>query len=146
MWARKWKPLVAAIGIGVPCLIGAGPAAAAAPDHAGAKAKVYLVDCMGDRAKVKPTFVVLACADGGAVVAKATWTHWGAAVTTARARLVENTCVPSCVQGQFVSEPARVTVRSIVRRDGRLEYSHIRVVPDAPNPHHFKTVAESLPG
>jgi hypothetical protein len=145
MLARKLLPLIGAVGVVVPSLLGAG-AAAAAPDHAATKATVYVLDCMGDHAKVKPTYVVLACADGGAVVAKATWTHWGAAAATARARLIENNCVPTCYQGTFVFEPARVTLRSIVRHQGRYEYSHIRVVPEAPNPHHFKTIAESLPG
>jgi hypothetical protein len=144
MLVRKLLLLLATAGIIVPGLLGGS--AAASPPRRDAKATVYVVDCVGDRAKVKPVFVVLACGDGGAIVAKAKWTHWGSATATAHAQLVENTCVPTCAGGTFVSEPARVTLGSIVRRQGRREYSRIRVVPAAPNRHHFKTIAQPLPG
>jgi hypothetical protein len=137
-----------AVGFAGTSLLGAGVASAGGTRGAATASSartLYLTDCHGDRAKIKPKFVVLACADAGAVVEKANWTHWGDAKATATAALTENDCTPTCFQGTFVSEPVKVTVSSIKKRNGTYEYTHIRVVPDSPNRHRFKTYSGSLP-
>jgi hypothetical protein len=149
MRAGRIRAAVLAVGIAVPSLLGEGVAPAAGiGDRAAASSPrtVHLVDCRGDRAKIKPMSVILACGDAGAIVEKAKWQHWGAPQATATAVLSENDCTPTCYQGSFVSEPAKVTVGSIRKRHGIYEYGHIRVVPLSPNRHHFKTFSAPLPG
>ena len=138
------------VGIALLSLLGAGASSAGGSPYdqraSSARHTVYLLDCRGDRAKIEPKVVVLACGDGGAIVERASWKQWGGAKATATATLAENNCDPSCYQGTFVTEPATMTVSSIVRRDGRYRYGHIRVVPHAPNRHHFRVYSGPLPG
>ena len=86
---------------------------------------VYLVDCEGDHAKVRPKEVVLACGDGGILFDKAVWKHWGNRTALASAILIENDCTPNCADGTFHSEPAKITVSIVQKRHDRYEYRHI---------------------
>jgi hypothetical protein len=121
-------------------------ASAAPVTQAGAAHPVYLLDCEGAKAMVRPKEFILACADAGTYVQKASWTNWGNATATAAATLTENNCVPSCVAGKFRSEPTTVTVSLIEKRHGIYEYRHLRVAPSPPNRYHFKAVSLTIPG
>ena len=131
-------------------LLTAGPASARVPAGLAAATKahhqVYLLDCVGDRPRVKPEFIALACADYGIAIHKASWTHWGDRTATASGKLAVNDCTPNCADGTFHSEPAKVTVTSIKDRHGTYEYGRIRVVPDAPNRLHFAVWSYPIPG
>ncbi len=119
-------------------VIGAGSASAAGTrvseaTGASAKHKVYLLDCKGGTARIKPQFIMLACGDGGEYVRKASWTHWGDATATAVGTMYAIRCVPACYDGTLLSGPAKITVTGIKTRHGRHEYGHIRVGPLPPN-------------
>ena len=151
MWVGRMVALSSALAVSGALVVGAGPASAASlrassATAPGATRTVYLLDCRGDRPKIKPRSVILACGDAGAVVRKASWAHWGTATATASAVLAENDCTPTCVGGKFRSEPARVTVTKIHKRQGIYVYGYITVVPKGPNRYGFKTVGETIPG
>jgi hypothetical protein len=137
--------------VGGAVLVGAGPASAtslraSALAASNPRRTVYLLDCRGDRLKIKPKSVILACADDGILVEKASWTHWGRATATASAALAENDCTPNCAGGTFHSEPAHVTVTRVHKRNGVYVYGSISVVPKAPNRLGFHSVRATIPG
>jgi hypothetical protein len=49
--------------------------------------------------RVRPTYVVLACADAGSVAQDLYWMAWGGPEARAQGTLVENDCRPTCVNG-----------------------------------------------
>lgn len=63
--------------------------------------RVLVLDCFTGR--FKPSSITLACGDGNARVERLVWAGWGASSAQGHGIYVVNTCVPSCVQGHFVS-------------------------------------------
>jgi hypothetical protein len=62
----------------------------------------------GGTAQLKPSSIVLACADANALLKSIRWTAWSPVSATGIATFVENTCEPNCAAGKFVSYPATV--------------------------------------
>jgi hypothetical protein len=83
---------------------------------------------------VEPTEIVLACADGGALVNGLRWTSWTAASATAVGTLVYNDCSPNCAEGHQHDVPGtRVTLTAPVRgAGGRTVWSRVQEKPEPP--------------
>jgi hypothetical protein len=92
---------------------------------------------------VKPTSIVLACADNGLGVEILTWTTWTANTATGTGKVWEKNCVPNCAQGTVGYYPATITLSTVVNTasDGPL-FSQLtaRYQTTGPNGHttdHF---------
>jgi hypothetical protein len=90
-------------------------------------ATVYTCD---GNAVVRPSSLIVACADAGMALVQLHWLNWGEATAYATGALQEKQCVPSCgASGTIVTYRASVTVSGLA--DGR--YQRIRIVaPPAP--------------
>jgi|APCry1669192319_1035405.scaffolds.fasta_scaffold09298_1 hypothetical protein len=64
-------------------------------------APTYIATCLTQ--SVKPTEVVIACADANRYVSHITWTNWGSATAHGKGTLAWNTCTPNCAAGKFVT-------------------------------------------
>jgi len=87
---RRLAPLLIAVTL-VPT--GATVASASVKDP------VTIVDCA--KSFVRPTSLIVTCADANRYVAGITWTNWGAPSATARGTLRWNDCSPTCVAGHW---------------------------------------------
>jgi hypothetical protein len=66
---------------------------------------------------VRPSYVVITCADAGSTAQDLTWTAWAAESAEANGVLFENDCTPTCVGGTKHAYPA--TFRFYAVRNGR---------------------------
>ena len=97
--------------------IAAGVLALAACSSAGGQAaptgapapRPVVYDC-GGQPQTRPASFELACADGGAVLTKITWSSWSASGARGTGQLSVNNCQPSCAGGKFVSTPTAITL------------------------------------
>ena len=98
-------------------------AAAANPALAGGGARV-VGECT--RSQVRPTEVILRCADANAALVNLRWQDFGGATAHARGTYAFNDCSPSCVAGTVHSYPVAL-VFSRARRcpDGRRDYRRV---------------------
>lgn len=106
-------------------LTGAG--AHAAPQHAGntaapaasnvvrtsaasgaARQARVVLDCRG-QSRVRPSKLVLTCADANDQLTKLHWVHWGPKLAAGYGVEVVNNCKPNCAEGSFVSHNVLVT-------------------------------------
>jgi hypothetical protein len=69
---------------------------------AAASSTIALPDCNG-KPVVKPSSVVLACADAGIVAAHVKWNGWGAAVASGTGVASVNDCSPNCAAGHLLN-------------------------------------------
>jgi len=67
-----------------------------------------IADC-GGNPSVKPTTIVLSCADANVLLNELHWTTWTATGATGRGQLSTNDCTPSCASGTFNQVPVTVT-------------------------------------
>jgi len=67
---------------------------------AAASGAMALPDCSG-KPVVKPSSVVLACADAGVVADHLTWTGWGGTVALGTGLASVNDCDPNCAAGHL---------------------------------------------
>ncbi len=74
-------------------------------------ASPVVYDCAG-HPQTRPASFVLACADGGAVLTKITWSSWSASGARGSGDLAVNNCQPSCAGGKFVSTATTITLSS----------------------------------
>lgn len=87
---------------------GATGGAAPAPQTTSIKA------CDGSPA-VRPSELVLACADAGAVVSGITWDSWANDTATGSGTLTTKTCEPDCASGGTQTRTVGVTLHTPVR-------------------------------
>jgi hypothetical protein len=66
-------------------------------------------DCLG-KPRVRPTEIVLACADANFGVRKLRWTGWGESFAAATGVAYANDCTPNCAAGHMHSYQAVVLV------------------------------------
>lgn len=62
------------------------------------------------QSQVKPTEIILACADVNLYVDKIKWQTFGAATATGSGTYVENTCTPNCAAGKYKSYAVSLTL------------------------------------
>ena len=77
-------------------------------------------------AHVRPTAVVIACADGNFSFKGVRWRSWGATDAAGSGTAVLNDCTPYCAAGHFHAYPATIRLsRPVGCRTGRREFSTI---------------------
>jgi hypothetical protein len=64
-------------------------------------------DC--NKSQIKPSEIILACADGNAGVEHIHWTSFGGATARGSGSYFYNTCTPSCVAGKVKSDPVTLS-------------------------------------
>lgn len=98
--------------------------------------------CTG-QAVVRPSSIIVACADANTDLVDLRWSAWGSATTHATGTLQENDCTPNCATGHFISYRASVTLSGLLHG----HYGHLRVVaPPAPDQPYDFTLTPSGPG
>jgi hypothetical protein len=122
---------LAACGGTVPTSASPPRSTASAVKAVDANIEVY-ADCTSP--SVEPKVIILACADGGAVLQDIRWTSWTSTRATGLATFVYNDCSPSCAAGHFRKVPGtRVTLTDPVRgAGGRLVWSRVQQKPEPP--------------
>ena len=93
-----------------------------------------LPDCLG-KPHVRPTEVVLACADANFGVRKLRWTGWGESFAAATGVAYANDCTPNCAAGHMHRYQAVIVVSGTQRCTGRTAYSRIAVGFIGPSPY-----------
>lgn len=76
-------------------------AALVVPSSAAAERNVVNPSCGIGGLRVRPSQIVLTCADGNARLERLRWSTWGRRTARARGLLVMNDCVPYCARGHF---------------------------------------------
>ncbi|MCU1488654.1 MAG: hypothetical protein JWM85_59 [Acidimicrobiaceae bacterium] len=80
--------------LGAPLRVGAALASSTARTE-------KLVDCTG-KPVVKPTEIIITCADAGEVLQGIHWSRWTTGDARGTGTYVLNTCTPDCAAGKFV--------------------------------------------
>ncbi|HUY11653.1 MAG TPA: hypothetical protein VMV73_05270 [Candidatus Dormibacteraeota bacterium] len=112
--------LLAAVIVAAGFLIGSAQASAATAAPA-----ISLPNCVG-KAIVKPSSVILTCADAGLSVSHISWTGWGSAFAAGLGVASVNDCKPYCAAGHFHN--FRVVLIAGGRQrcpDGRAAYAKV---------------------
>jgi hypothetical protein len=100
----------------------------------------------GTPPSVRPSGIVLACADGNASLSHLVWSSWTLSAATATGVYVHNTCSPNCAQGKFVSTPATVRLDYPIRTSAGVEFGGISFTyPDPSEPGGYYTEAGPAP-
>jgi hypothetical protein len=105
------------------------PTTATAARSATTTASSPIVYTCDGHAVVKPSMLIVTCADENMGLQDLHWSAWGAATAYATGTLWENSCTPNCAEGKYISYQASVTVSGLA--DGRYGQVHI-VAPPAP--------------
>lgn len=75
---------------------------------------------------VRPSSVVIACADGNFFFKGIRWRTWGPGGASGSGTAVLNDCTPYCAAGHFHSYPATIALSHVVTcKKGRREFSTI---------------------
>ena len=91
------------------------------------KGTVAIVDC--GKSAVRPTSIIVTCADANRYVAAITWRNWGAATATARGTLRWNDCVPTCVAGHWHQRGVTFSATTMRHINGRSRYTRLHAAP-----------------
>ena len=92
--------------------------------------------------RVRPTGIVIACADGGLGFEKLTWARWGTSGATGQGELYENQCQPDCAEGKFATYPVLVALSRVKTSPQGAYFSEVTVTwegrrPPNSTPHSF---------
>ena len=103
-----------------------------------------LPNCLG-KPTVRPTAIVLACADANFGVKKLAWIGWGGARAAATGVAYANDCKPYCAAGHFHSQTVELTLDQPVLFHGHLVFSQLTIHLDGPlAPYKTATVTFGL--
>ncbi|KXP06506.1 hypothetical protein [Tsukamurella pseudospumae] len=89
------------------------PAVAAAAPTPAKPSSPVIRDCLG-KPTVKPTRIVLACADAGSALTRIVWHEWNANDAIGSATLEENDCTPNCASGRTVKRAVGINAHTPV--------------------------------
>ncbi len=128
--------LVASLGACLAALVAAGAL------QAGATAPSVAPNCLG-KPVVKPSGVVLACADAGLGVRAIHWLGWGSSVAAGVGTAYANDCTPNCAAGHFHSYRAVLLLSGSERCGGKLAYATAAVAVVGQPPAAWTTVADA---
>ena len=96
--------------------------------------KTVVVNCLGKQ-QVKPSTIVLACADYNSLIQKITWTSWTRKLASGTGTLVQNDCLPDCAAGHFHRYPVLVILWANQRYGNGQRYTEItEMLPGARPP------------
>jgi hypothetical protein len=125
------------------CLLLLGLAAASsASRRTSVSAPSVLPDCLG-KPTVKPSEVILACADAGLGVRAISWLGWGSALAAGVGTAFANDCTPNCAAGHFHSYQAVLILRGAQRCGTKLAYKTATVAIVGTPPTAFATPADA---
>ena len=77
---------------------------------------------------VKPSGLVLSCADANTALETLKWSAWGQSTAKATGVFSENDCSPTCVAGTFNRYKANVTLSAPKAINGTKVFTKVRVV------------------
>jgi hypothetical protein len=101
-----------------------------------------LPDCVG-KPTVKPTEVVLACADANFGVRKLRWTGWGASFAAATGVAYANDCKPYCAAGHMHAYQAVLVASGRQTCPGaKPSYSRVTIAFVGPSPYPRSKAAD----
>jgi hypothetical protein len=114
-------------------------AACALPAFASGGANRLAGDCI--HSQVRPSDIVLACADDNAEVGSVKWTSFGGAVATGTGIYGFNDCTPNCVSGKFHYYPAKLAVaKAQPCKDGYDDYHSLKLTFTGKPPKGFRRI------
>jgi hypothetical protein len=121
------------------CAVFFALAACAIPAFASGGANRLAGDCI--HSLVKPSEIILACADGNAAVDSVKWTSFGGAVATGTGVYGFNDCTPNCVSGKVHSYPAKLAVaKAQACPDGFNDYRSLKLTFTGKPPKGYRRV------
>lgn len=124
----------------VGALTAGGMALAAGPASAADRAKVN--NC--GELEVKPTDLVLSCADANTMLTELTWRGWSNSRATGVGTYEVNDCKPTCVAGTTRSYPVRVVLGTPKDQDGARVLSKVTMTFTKKRPGEKKKVTARL--
>lgn len=98
--------------------------------------------CLG-KPIVKPSEVVLACADAGLGVRSIVWLGWGQPVAAGVGTAFANDCTPTCAAGHFHTYRAVLLLSGTQRCGGKIAYRKATVAIVGEPPRAWTTVADA---
>jgi hypothetical protein len=93
-----------------------------------------LPNCLG-KPTVRPTAIVLACADANFGVKKLAWIGWGGARAAATGVAYANDCKPYCAAGHFHNYAAIIVVDGAQKCGAVTEYRRLTIAFAGPTPY-----------
>jgi hypothetical protein len=94
-----------------------------------------------EHSQIRPSNIVLACADDNAEVGSVKWISFGGAVATGTGIYGFNDCTPNCVSGRFHYYPAKLTVaKAAPCSDGHDDYRSLKLTFTGAPPKGFHRV------
>jgi hypothetical protein len=99
-------------------------------------------NCVG-KPTVRPTEVVLACADAGLGVRAIHWLGWGQKSAAGLGTAFANDCTPDCAAGRFHSYRAVLILSGTQRCQGRVAYRTATVAVVGEPPQAWATPADA---
>ena len=79
--------------------------------------QVLTLDC--EYPEYKPETIMIYCGDGGAYIAKITWTSWSQDGATGTGEYYRNLCEPDCAEGKIVHAPVNISLSDLTPRKGK---------------------------
>ena len=122
---NDWHPMRASFAIPAIAVLAIGGLALSSPASA-APAAPKVSNCGG--LSVKPTGLVLSCADADTALETLKWTSWGSSKARATGIFSENDCSPTCAAGMFHRYKAVVTLSAPKTVKGTKVFTKARVV------------------
>jgi hypothetical protein len=113
---------------------GVGAARAASP--------TVSLDCLG-KPVVKPSQVILACADGNAGVKKIAWLGWGRPTAAGVGTAFANDCSPNCAAGHVHTYRSVILLSGSQSCHGEVAYRTATVAIVGEPPAAWKTAADA---
>lgn len=138
MKAARMRTGVSLVAIGA--LMAGGIALAASPASAAPRAQVN--NC--GELEIKPTDLVLSCADANAMLTELTWRGWSNSRATGVGTYEVNDCQPTCVAGTTRSYPVRVVLGTPKVQDGTRVLSKLTMSFTKKSPSKKKKVTVRL--
>jgi hypothetical protein len=136
-------PLLAMCGLA----LGLTASASATTARPGARAAVSITsvqpvvfNCPGHQGLVKPSTLIITCADGNTYLSHLTWTSWAAGLASAKGVLEENDCTPYCAAGHFHAYPAVVILwgnAAVKNHLGEHAYAHMTLILTGTRPRYY---------
>jgi hypothetical protein len=109
-------------------------AAVAATGAGAAGHPTALPNCLG-KATVRPTSIILACADANFGIKHLSWIGWGGTRAAATGTAYANDCTPDCAAGHFHSYGAVIVVDGAQSCGGKVEYRRLTIAFAGPTPY-----------
>lgn len=132
------RRLRAAVALASACAFAAACAAAVAA--AGAPSAVP--NCLG-KPVVRPSQVILACADAGLGLERLTWVGWGSPIAAGIGTAFANDCTPTCAAGHFHDYRAVLLLSGNQPCEGRRVYKTATVAIVGTPPATWATASDA---